>query len=230
MDKVRSHSMAAQHGASRGCRHRRVAAAAGCIIRAHACADHACGNRTLHAAAGVSWPTTKAAHGQLAGIDGHAAADTTGAGNTLLHLPASPACAVEWQQHWTTPGCTPLALAATSEAAHAEVRHRRHVAAAAGITCKRTCVLCQLAGALAQVCCIYWRRPATSRRTADRIGIHMAGRTRHARRCDDHQRSSTQPQVGHNLACTVATLRRTAYCWHRHSGAAIAAAAVVAAA
>ena len=56
--KVRSHSMAAQHGASRGCRHRRVAAAAGCVTSANARADHACGNRTQHAAPGMTWPTT----------------------------------------------------------------------------------------------------------------------------------------------------------------------------
>ena len=29
----------------------------------------------------------------------------------------------------------------------------------------------------AQVCCIHWRRPATSRRIADHIGIYMAGST-----------------------------------------------------
>ena len=46
------------HGASRGW-YRRVAAAAGCVICANTRADHACGNRTQHAAAGMSWATTR---------------------------------------------------------------------------------------------------------------------------------------------------------------------------
>ena len=99
LDKVRSPSTAAQHGASRGCRHRHVEAAASAITSANARADHACGSRLQHAAECCNRhelaTTNEVAHGKLAGIDGAGAADTAGAGNTLLHLRASPACAGE---------------------------------------------------------------------------------------------------------------------------------------
>ena len=57
--KMRSHSKAAQHGASLGCWHRRVAAAAGCVTCANTRADQACGSTPQHASSGTSLPTTR---------------------------------------------------------------------------------------------------------------------------------------------------------------------------
>ena len=166
-----------EHGASHGCWHRRFVAAAGCVTCVNTRADHAFGSRTQHAAPGMSWATTRRP------------TDSWPASTALLRrTPLAPATRCCTCERHVRVHATEAALDSTAPHAACACCHERggarHAAtstsgaAAAGITCQRTCVLSQLASEHAQVCFIHWRRPATSWRMADRIGIHTEGSTR----------------------------------------------------